>query len=266
MDRPSNASGDLKDIRCGRFGIRDDDAAVRPEHDETVRHGVERAVEPLRYAVRVLLLADRGKQDGPHEMRHLVDGEHHRNDEHAEHEVVDVALQHQPESDRPKHRERQDRHHLARAEVAAGDGDGAGEQRRDRGDLAEHVGHPVQGDEGEQAGAQSLDRAGDDVVALAANRFGVADDARRVDLAHRVVAPQARCDHQQGQDQVDQFLGFPVDEQADDAMAEGAEKQNPRPVVQRANEADIDVFRYVVGFGCFHYLRATRTADMPYSP
>ena len=53
---PSSASGDLKRHQMRGFRIRHHDPAVRPEHDQAVRHGVERPVEALGDAVRLLFL------------------------------------------------------------------------------------------------------------------------------------------------------------------------------------------------------------------
>ena len=80
---PQQRVGRLERHQMRGFRIRHHDPAVRTEHDQPMRHRVQRAVEALGDAVGLLFLGDRCEQDRAHEMRHLVDGEHERDDEQA---------------------------------------------------------------------------------------------------------------------------------------------------------------------------------------
>jgi hypothetical protein len=257
---PEQRVGRLERHQVGGFRIRHHDATVWPEHDQPMRHGVERPVEALGDAVRLLLLADRGEQNGAHQMRHLVDREHERDDEQTEHEMIEVALQHQPERDRRQHGHGQYGDHLAGAEIASCDRDRAGQHHGYGCYLAERVRRDIEADESEQSDAEALDRAGHDVVALPAQRGLVADDAFRIDPADGEIAAKAGGRHHDGENQIDRFPGFPIDKQADQPLGQRADEQDARVREQRPDEADINVFRYLVGFVCFHACGAARTA------
>ena len=98
IERPSSASGELKRHQMCGLGIGDDDPPVGPEHDQAVRHGVERAVEALRDAASPSSPpTDRREQHVAHEVGEAMDGEEERDRQQAEHDVIEVAAQDEAE-------------------------------------------------------------------------------------------------------------------------------------------------------------------------
>ncbi len=61
---------------------------------------------------------------------------------------------------------------------------------------------------------------------------------------------------------VDRISRLPVDQKSDEAVGKRADKQNPDVVEQRPDEADVNVFRYLVGLICLHYLGRRASAEI----
>ena len=89
IDRPSSASGDLHRHQMRGFRIGDRDAAVGPEHDEAMRHGVERPVEALGETIGLLLLRNGGEQHIAHGVSEFPDGEQEWRRQQAQENVVE---------------------------------------------------------------------------------------------------------------------------------------------------------------------------------
>ncbi len=238
------------------LGIGDDDLAVRVDHHQAVRHGVQRPVEALCDLPRLPVPDDGREQHLADVVGAALDDEHEGHDQQPEHHVRDVQSQDQAGGDRRHEGDGKDHHHARRAVVAAHHGDDRAEGYRNGADLGEGIGIDVDRDEAEQAERQALQAALDDVLALPARRRGgIVDDAFPVEAAHAQIAPYAEQQQDPGQRREHRLAVAPEDHEGDEGMARGANEHHMGVVEQRPDKLDIDFDRDGVG-SCFAHSQA----------
>ena len=237
----------------GGLRIGDRHLALGAEHDEARCHGVQRAVEPAGEPLGRLLGAQRREQHVPDIGRETPDREEERDRQAAEQDVVDVPAQDEPHRYRPRHGHDEQHDHARRAVVAPGDGGGRGQRHADRGDLAEIVGRPVDGEKAEHPQEEAVRRAVDDIDALALLRFG---EVGRRRLA-RIVAHASQAQHRQHahgdrQPEIDRVRRIEVDEDDQEDLRGEADGKGHAVAEQRLHERYVYVERKLVSGSCWH--------------
>ena len=236
--------GVLEAERRRRLAVGHHGLAFGAQHDEPVRHGVERAVEALRQIFRVALFRNRREQHRAHVLGHLGDDEHERDDVEAEHEIVEVALEDQPERDRQDAGDGEHRDHALRAVIAPDDGDRPAHDHRNGGEFAERVRDQDDRGEAERARACALNRAANDIGPLRTPRRRHVDDrVRPLHAANGPVSVEGGQEKRHGEPGIDQAFGRAVDEKRDQPLAQATDQQDTRIVEQRSDKADIDILR-----------------------
>ncbi len=230
-----------------RFRIRHDHSALRAQHDEARAHRVERAIETLRQPVCLLLFPEGGKQHLAHIVGELADREEERDRQQPEDDMKHVPSHDQTHRDRPGHRHDEHHHHARRAVVAPCDGGCRGKGDTDGGDFAEIIVRPVDRQEAEQAERQPVQRAVDEIDALAFLGFTPCRGRRRLrPLPHAAQPDQRDTPHAEGQREVDRITRIQINQHDEENLRDKAHRERRAIAEQCLDERYIDVERELV--------------------
>ncbi len=218
-----------------------------------MRHGVQRAIEALRDALRLLLLEDRGEQDVSNGVGELADGEEERRRQKAEHDVIGIPAQDEAERNRPGQPDDQDDDHARRAVVAPGDRSGCRQRGADRRDFGKIVVADVNRDEAERAERHGMHRAVEDVGVFAGARFLPGHGRRKpVVPAEAPYAQDADDDEGGGYEKIGEVAGLPVDENDQQSLRSNADSKCRTVAEQGLYKRNVDVDRNFFFSLCSH--------------
>ena len=258
----------VKRHQPGGLGIGDHHLAFRPQHDQPVRHGVQRAVEPVG-KLACLLVADDRREQHVADVVGAVDGdERHRNDHQAERDGGQVHAQQQRQRRRADEGDREDADHDGRAVVAADHRHQRRQRQRHGGEFRERIGIDIDGQEAQRSQAQSLQAALEDIAALPLPRLLDAGDrsAQPVEGADAEIAEEADGKEDEGQGQEQRIVRPQIDHQAEDPVAGAADNQHLGVVEQRPHKLDINIRRDVFDLRFAHFGGPMLRLVMTYGP
>ncbi len=189
------------------LGVADHHLAVGAEHDQAMRHGVQRPVEAFGQPGRGLALRNGVEKHRADVSGHSRDDEDERHDIEAEDEGWHVALEHQPDRDRQHDGEGLHRDHCLGAVIATDDRHRRAHYDGDRGTFSEHIRDEVDGREAEKPHEESLDGAADQIIAFPGlGRFIAVEIAFALAFADAVIAVKAGAEHDSRQGEVGRML------------------------------------------------------------
>ncbi len=225
--------------------IRDHDAAAGVEHAQTVRHVVQRRIEPLGEQRHVARGDDRFEQGEAQTLGDQLHREEEENEKSGEDPVIDAAMKHQRGGHR--HPGAQDLHddRARAAEIASEDADHVGDGDRKTDQVGDRVVGSGECDVAPDAEQPDRGRGPGDVAPLPAPRDRVAlhHGARtRVGAHHQ---PARTGDRHEGDrtDEEQRLSGLPVRGEDRCRHADGADEQRAPVLVERVDERNVDLGR-----------------------
>ncbi len=245
MHRPAEQRvGRAQRQEVGSLRIGDHDLAIRAEHDEAVRHGIEGPVEARRDAVGLLLLRYCRKEDVAHRVRELLDRQQEGNRKQAENDMVEIPAQDEAERHRPGQGNDQDQNHARRAVIAPGDRCGGSERNAHACDLGKGILSEIDAHEAERAKRGAVQRAVEDVVVFALSRLFPGRRRRHAVVFAEVQQAHGTDDnHHRGHREIQRVRGFQVDEDDEQRLPENTDRECRTVAEQRFYKRDVNVDR-----------------------